>query len=466
MSVPRAWVCPSCERRVPPRVAVCRCGVRHDDVHAPAGDDGVVPALSDAEEEAARRSGPLWTVPLACILAVVLWNVMRPAPAPEPGPVVQAAAAPPPAQAPAAPAAPAPAPQEALASLRLERPVPPAAEPAPGRAALEDVVAQALGGVVMIETSAGRGTGFFVTADLVVSNDHVVGRDPVVTVRMNDGSTRRATVERTAPEVDLAIVRVPPSSTVAGATILSLGRAGDARVGQEVIAIGSALGLQSTVTRGILSAKRQSGAVAMLQTDAAINPGNSGGPLLDRDGVVLGVTTLKMGGQAEGLGFAVAVDHVRALLEGRPTTGAGVQAPGAPAAPPPSQAGPPVGTQDDTGGDARRRANLEALDRELGSLAAQAAQVDDRWTRFDQLCRPAAAGDGDRPWFGLAERPTSYSGHDRSCAPWLRDLETLSRDFAQAMRALGEATRRAGLYPGDLRERRRQHRLDWTGFDR
>ncbi|MEZ5293944.1 MAG: trypsin-like peptidase domain-containing protein [Vicinamibacterales bacterium] len=452
---------------MPPHVAVCRCGARQDDVSAPAGPGEVVVADPTVDEdEGPGRSVPLWTVPVASVLAIVLWNVTRPGPPPTNAqvPTLQdAVAAPPPAEQ-RAPAVPAPgvAPPEALASLRIERPLPPPAEPASGHAALEDVVAQALGGVVMIETSAGRGTGFFVAADLVVSNDHVVGRDTVVTVRMNDGSTRRATVERTAPEVDLALVRVPPEG--AGATILTLGRAGDARVGQEVIAIGSALGLQSTVTRGILSAKRRSGAVAMLQTDAAINPGNSGGPLLDRDGVVLGVTTLKMAGQAEGLGFAVAADHVRALLDGRPTTGSGTPMP-APS-PPPSQAGPPVGTQADTGGDDRRAANLAALDRELDTLARHAAQVDDRWARFDELCRPSAVRDGDRPWFGLAERPTSYSGRDRSCAAWLRDLETMSREFSQAMRALGESTRRAGLYPGDLRERRRQHRLDWTGFDR
>ena len=92
--------------------------------------------------------------------------------------------------------------------------------------------------------------------------------------------------------------------------MLPLGQVASVRTGQEVIAIGSALGLQNTVTRGIVSARRQAGRVVLLQTDAAINRGNSGGPLLDRNGVVLGVTTLKMGGQAEGLGFAVAADHV------------------------------------------------------------------------------------------------------------------------------------------------------------
>ena len=89
------------------------------------------------------------------------------------------------------------------------------------------------------------------------------------------------------------------------------------RPGEEVVAIGSALGvLQNTVTRGIVSAIRIDGGVTLLQTDAAINPGNSGGPLLDRNGTVVGVNTMKVGSAAS-IGFAVAAEHVRAIVEGR-----------------------------------------------------------------------------------------------------------------------------------------------------
>ena len=100
--------------------------------------------------------------------------------------------------------------------------------------------------------------------------------------------------------------------------MLPLGQLAAVRTGQEVIAIGSALGPQNTVTRGIVSARRQAGSVVLLQTDAAINPGNSGGAAAQiAQGVILGVTTLKMGGPAEGLGFAIAADHVTALVESR-----------------------------------------------------------------------------------------------------------------------------------------------------
>ena len=260
-------------------------------------------------------------------------------------------------------------------------------------------------------------------------------------------------------DVDLALLRAtaPP-----GTPVLALGRADTARVGQEVIAIGSALGLQSTVTRGILSAKRQSGVVLMLQTDAAINPGNSGGPLLDRDGVVLGVTTLKVSGAAEGLGFAVAADHVRAAIDNRPAAPAIASA-----APAPARAIiPPIGGGLESSADGQRAAGTATLEHALQQLAQHAAQIDAQWTRFVDACQPEVAGDSDRRWFVLGTRPTRFTGRDRNCPYWLADLQTASRAFGEAMQAAGEQARRAGVYPGDLRTLRRQYRLDWSGFDR
>ena len=101
--------------------------------------------------------------------------------------------------------------------------------------------------------------------------------------------------------------------------VLSMGSVSHARVGQEVIAVGSALGvLSNTVTRGIVSAIRQVGNITLIQTDAAINPGNSGGPLVDRSGLVIGVNSLAVAAQAgQGLAFAVAIDHATDLLDGQ-----------------------------------------------------------------------------------------------------------------------------------------------------
>ncbi len=229
-------------------------------------------------------------------------------------------------------------------------------------------------------------------------------------MRLHDGSTRTARVERTAPEVDLAVLRV--SGMTVPPHVLALKSADQVRPGQEVIAIGSALGLQSTVTRGIVSARRLAGAVLLLQTDAAINPGNSGGPLLDRDGSVVGVTTLKMGSGAEGLGFAVAADHVRALLDGRALTSSSSTSSASPQ-PPLAAAVPAFG--DDRSADGQRVRGQEAYAREITRLVQHAAQIDAQWARFDGTCAPQPSREGDRPWFAIAGRAIAFSSGDRNC---------------------------------------------------
>jgi S1-C subfamily serine protease len=331
---------------------------------------------------------------------------------------------------------------------------------------LEDLVSRTASAVVMVEAGNARGTGFFVQPDLIVTNDHVVAGATTVTVRLNDGSARSARVERTVADVDLALLR---TSAGTSSTVLPLGRVAAVRTGQEVIAIGSALGLQNTVTRGIVSARRQAGNVVLLQTDAAINPGNSGGPLLDRYGVVVGVTTLKMGGQAEGMGFAVAADYVAALVDGRSSTmvatAAGPAAAPAPGAAPSGNALPGFGSAGSSADD-RRTQGEQAFDRDMAALAQQAAQVDGYWQRFNASCGPRQRESGDRSWFGVAEGRLDYVGRDRNCPYWLNDLHSMSREFDAAMRNANDAARRAGVFPGTMREVRRKYKLDWSGFDR
>ena len=164
-----------------------------------------------------------------------------------------------------------------------------------------------------IESPTGSGTGFFVAPGVVVTNEHVISGNWNVMLK-SAGTSMQARVTKLAPEFDLALLRV---DTPGGQSILPLGTATTARVGQEVIAIGFALGLlENTVTRGIISGIRTAGPATFVQTDAAINPGNSGSPLLDRNGRVIGITTLKFGDSAESLGFAIAVDHLKPLLYG------------------------------------------------------------------------------------------------------------------------------------------------------
>jgi serine protease Do len=90
-----------------------------------------------------------------------------------------------------------------------------------------------------------------------------------------------------------------------------------APVGTDVLAIGSPIGLEGTVTRGVLSGIRRTNGVVLLQFDAAINPGNSGGPLMTDSGVVLGVNTMRLvPSEFEGMGFAIAISEARRVFPG------------------------------------------------------------------------------------------------------------------------------------------------------
>ncbi len=180
---------------------------------------------------------------------------------------------------------------------------------------------------------AGEGSGIVLSADgLILTNNHVVepaanGGD-LAAVLQDGRSVPVQIVGRTGPSFDLAVVR---AQGVTGLTPAQLGSSSNIRVGQEVVAIGSPLGLSGTVTSGIISAldrpvraggegSDQNSVLDAIQTDAAINPGNSGGPLVDMQGRVIGINSaiasLGSGsGQAGsiGLGFAIPIDQARRI---------------------------------------------------------------------------------------------------------------------------------------------------------
>ena len=163
--------------------------------------------------------------------------------------------------------------------------------------------------VVSIQAGQGQGTGFFVRPDVVLTKAHVVGEQSSVQLTAGE-RIYTARVARVSASSDLAVLQVYNAD--ARQQTLRLGSASGLRAGQEVIATGSALGvLSNTVTRGIVSAIRDTGSVTLIQTDAAINPGNSGGPLVDRTGVVIGVNSMRIAAAQgdEGLAFAVAIDE-------------------------------------------------------------------------------------------------------------------------------------------------------------
>ncbi|MCY4547498.1 MAG: trypsin-like peptidase domain-containing protein [Defluviicoccus sp.] len=169
---------------------------------------------------------------------------------------------------------------------------------------------------------AGAGSGLvWDRAGHVVTNFHVVRDASDVSVRLDDGEAVRASVIGTAPDYDLAVVRL--RETRGRIRPIPIGSSGDLKVGQAVFAIGNPFGLSRTLTTGVISALNRRLPTAndrevrgVIQTDAAINPGNSGGPLLDSAGRLIGVNTaiLSDTGASSGIGFAVPVDIVNRIV--------------------------------------------------------------------------------------------------------------------------------------------------------
>jgi S1-C subfamily serine protease len=164
--------------------------------------------------------------------------------------------------------------------------------------------------------SQNMGSGFIVRPDgYIVTNNHVVKDSSKITVTLNDGRSLEGKVVGTDPFSDIAIVKVE-------ATDLPVARFGDTktlRPGDFVIAIGSPMGFDHTVTFGIISALGRSidkvnKHISLIQTDAAINPGNSGGPLLNLSGDVIGVN-VAIQANAQNLGFSIPVDIVRSVSD-------------------------------------------------------------------------------------------------------------------------------------------------------
>lgn len=170
------------------------------------------------------------------------------------------------------------------------------------------VARQASPAVVSVSRDGGLGSGVLIRTDgVLLTNAHVVGDARQVRVELADG--RRLTGRVLGRDVsgDIAVVKIPGS----GFPRAPLGDSDRLEVGQASIAIGNPLGLDRTVTTGVVSAVNRSGfdMDGLIQTDAAINPGNSGGPLLDSRGRVIGINTAVLRGRgASGLGFAIPIN--------------------------------------------------------------------------------------------------------------------------------------------------------------
>ncbi len=171
------------------------------------------------------------------------------------------------------------------------------------------------------EKVVGQGSGFIVSKDgIILTNAHVVSDAEKVTVTLKDGRTFQGTVKGTDEITDLAVVQINPGKD--DLPVAPLGDSDQVRVGDWAIAVGNPVGLNNTVTLGIISTLSRSSAqvgipdkrIDFLQTDAAINPGNSGGPLLNAQGEVIGINTA-IRADAMGIGFAIPINKAKELQE-------------------------------------------------------------------------------------------------------------------------------------------------------
>ncbi|WP_069791488.1 HhoA/HhoB/HtrA family serine endopeptidase [Cyanobacterium sp. IPPAS B-1200] len=169
------------------------------------------------------------------------------------------------------------------------------------------------------ETREGTGSGFIISADgKILTNAHVVEGASEVSVNLKDGRVLQGKVLGSDALTDLAVIQVEADNL----PVARLGNSDDLIIGEWAIAIGNPLGLDNTVTTGIISATGRSSAqigvgdkrLDFIQTDAAINPGNSGGPLLNAQGEVIAINTAIIR-NAQGLGFAIPVNRAAEIAE-------------------------------------------------------------------------------------------------------------------------------------------------------
>ncbi|MGD1807271.1 HhoA/HhoB/HtrA family serine endopeptidase [Dapis sp. BLCC M126] len=165
----------------------------------------------------------------------------------------------------------------------------------------------------------GQGSGFITdSSGTILTNAHVVKGADTVTVKLKDGRSFEGKVRGLDEPSDLAVIKIDGENL----PVAPLGNSGEVKVGDWAIAVGNPLGLDNTVTLGIVSSlNRASSEVGIpdkrldfIQTDAAINPGNSGGPLLNSQGEVIGINTaIRADGQ--GIGFAIPIDEAKVIQE-------------------------------------------------------------------------------------------------------------------------------------------------------
>jgi V8-like Glu-specific endopeptidase len=306
---------------------------------------------------------------------------------------------------------------------------------------VEELVTGSMPAVVTVETPDGTGSGFFVSSDTALTNKHVVQSFEAVTLRTSTGGRMSARVDRSSWDVDLAVLKVAVANPTQKALPLAL--VSDVRVGSEVIAIGSPLGLSNTVTRGIVSAVRELDGVDVVQTDAAINPGNSGGPLIDRRGRVVGVNTLKISGRnLQSIGFAVSVQYVRRML------------------------GADFTMRSER--DATRQQELERYEQAIAALATRADEIEPKWKSFRSSCfaDTDVSIAREHEWFSLADRQPFLLHDAGRCTSWREYFSESATRLRDGWQAAETRASTRGIAVDLTRSIRRKHRMFWPDWDR
>ncbi|MGA2130590.1 MAG: trypsin-like peptidase domain-containing protein [Candidatus Pacearchaeota archaeon] len=180
------------------------------------------------------------------------------------------------------------------------------------------IIEQEVPSVVTIKTDAAQGTGFIITSNgYIVTNAHVLADQngnlaTGIKAITSNQQVISANFVGYDPDLDIALLKIPGNYSK-----LTLGNSNNVQVGEEVIAIGNPLGLQFSVSQGIISAvnrQGQNGFNYYFQTDTALNPGNSGGPLIDKNGNVIGINNFKASG-SENIGFALESNYIKQAVD-------------------------------------------------------------------------------------------------------------------------------------------------------
>ncbi len=170
------------------------------------------------------------------------------------------------------------------------------------------IIENSIQSVVTIRTDISQGTGFIIDEKgFVITNHHIIDGAKAAAIITSDGESHRVSLVGSNEQMDVSLLKIEGDYQE-----LELGNSDEINIGEKVIAIGNPLGLQFSVSEGIVSATSRagpSGITAYIQTDAALNPGNSGGPLINTQGEVIGINNFKIG-EGESLGFALESNYL------------------------------------------------------------------------------------------------------------------------------------------------------------